>query len=60
VTFKRGTVILGSAPLNNGLATLTRSILSAGNYSITAVYHGDASSQASISSAFIQVVNPAN
>ena len=60
VTFKQGTTALGTATLTGGVATLTKSISSAGSDSITAVYHGDASSQTGTSTAFTEVVNPAN
>lgn len=44
VTFKEGTVTLGSGAINSfGAATLTKSNLTTGTHSITAVYAGNAS-----------------
>ncbi len=42
VTFMSGTTVLGTRPLTNGAAVYTTSSLTAGIYSITAVYSGDA------------------
>jgi hypothetical protein len=41
VQFLDGTVVLGTQPLQNGIATLTTTSLSAGTHSLTAVYQGD-------------------
>ena len=57
VTFKNGTTTLGSAQLNGGVATITRSALPVGIYSITATYKGDGASLASTSAAITQIVN---
>jgi ELWxxDGT repeat protein len=38
VTFKDGNTVLGTAPLQNGVATLSTSKLAAGTHNITAVY----------------------
>jgi hypothetical protein len=43
VVFMDGTVALGTAPLNNGVATLTTGALAVGSHTITAEYSGDAS-----------------
>ncbi|MBS0367502.1 MAG: Ig-like domain repeat protein [Proteobacteria bacterium] len=52
VTFKNGATTLGSASLNGaGIATFSSSTLAAGNYSVTAVYGGDANNTGSTSSA---------
>jgi hypothetical protein len=57
VTFKDQATTLGSALLNGGVATLTRTTLPSGSYSITATYKGDGSSLTSTSATFTQVVN---
>jgi hypothetical protein len=58
VTFRRGTnVILGSAPLVNGAATLPVSSLGSGSHTITAIYNGDANSTGSTSPSVIQTVS---
>ena len=60
VTFKDGTIVIGTQTLNNvGVATLTTSLLSVGSHSITAVYGGDNTFKTSTSAAFSQVVNQA-
>jgi Bacterial Ig-like domain (group 3)/Legume lectin domain/Chitobiase/beta-hexosaminidase C-terminal domain len=48
---------LGSAQLNGGVATFSKSTLLAGSYSITATYKGDSASLTSTSAAFTQLVN---
>jgi hypothetical protein len=58
VTFTDGKTTLGTAQLNAGVATLTKSSLAAGSYSITATYRGDTASATSTSASFTQVVNP--
>ncbi len=55
VTFKNGTAVLGTAPLNGNSAVLTLSG-GAGTYSITAVYNGDPDNSGSTSSALSQVI----
>ena len=57
VTFKEGTLTLGTGTLSNGSATFATSLLSVGTHSITASYDGDGSYLASSSSALSQVVN---
>ncbi len=42
VTFEEGTTVLGTAPLNDGVATFAISTLAVGSHSIAAVYSGDA------------------
>jgi Bacterial Ig-like domain (group 3)/Beta-propeller repeat len=42
VTFEEGTTALGTAPLNDGVATFAISTLAVGSHSIAAVYSGDA------------------
>jgi len=60
VKFAWGTHTIGSAPLNgSGVATLTRSNLSAGSYPVTAEYLGDASNLNSTSPVVNQVVTQA-
>lgn len=49
-----GAVLLGSASLNGGVATLSTSALSAGTHTITALYAGDDSREASRSDPFLQ------
>jgi hypothetical protein len=56
VQFLDGQVQLGTATLNNGVASLTVSGLSAGQHSITAVYGGDANYNASTSAMLTQTV----
>jgi uncharacterized protein (TIGR03437 family) len=57
VTFKDGTITLGTAILTGGTATLTLSTLTAGSHSLTAVYGGDTNDAGSISSVLTQTVN---
>jgi hypothetical protein len=56
VEFKDGTKSIGSAILNAGVATLTKSMLAVGSHPITAEYLGDTSSAESTSSVLDQVV----
>jgi len=56
VTFKKGTKVLGTASLVNGVATLPLSTLGTGSHTVTAVYGGDANSNGSTSSAITQNV----
>jgi hypothetical protein len=56
VKFLDGTLGIGSATLNNGVATLTKSTLAVGTHPITAQYLGDADSAKSTSSVLNQVV----
>jgi len=58
VTFKNGTISLGTGTLRNGQAIMTRSNLAVGSHSITAIYGGDANFKGSTSAALIQTVNP--
>ena len=57
VTFKNGSAVLGTAPLNTGKAQFTTSSLSAGGFTITANYLGDSNFAASTSPGLRQVVN---
>ena len=60
VTFKNGTVSLGSVALNaNGVATLTKSTIGAGSNNITAWYNGDAQTNKSTSNTLVQLISPA-
>jgi hypothetical protein len=60
VTFKDGTVVLGTATLNlSGVANITTNSLSEGSHSITAAYEGDSNFNGSSSTAIAEVVNPA-
>ena len=56
ITFKNGSSVLGTAALTGGMASLTTS-LTAGIYSVTASYPGDANLGASTSPTLRQVVN---
>lgn len=60
VTFAEGSTVIGSAPVNNGAATLTVTALASGNHTIVASYSGDANQSASTSAAITQVVNRAS
>ena len=51
---------VGSATLNGGMATITRSWFKAGTHAVTAEYLGDSASAPSSSTALNQVVNPAS
>ena len=42
VTFEEGTTVLGTTPLNDGVATFSIATLAVGSHIITAVYSGDA------------------
>src|SRR5262249_12007118 len=50
VTFRSGTLVLGSAMLSSGTASINTTKLPVGNDTITATYHGDAQSTASTGS----------
>ena len=56
VSFQAGTTALGSAPVANGIATLSGSFASAGSYSVTATYSGDANNTPSSSTAVTVVI----
>jgi len=58
LTFYHGSVLLGTAPLSGGFASLTISSLPAGPDSVTASYAGDGNFSASTSPGVRQVVNP--
>jgi hypothetical protein len=57
VTFYDGKVILGTATLSGGIASLTVASLAKGKPRIKAVYGGDLGFKSSTSSALVQVVN---
>jgi hypothetical protein len=57
VTFMDGATTLGTGTLSGGTASFTTSSLAAGSHSITAVYGGNPSFNASTSSALGQTVN---
>ena len=57
VTFFDGATQIGSAPVNQGLAAYTTSILTAGSHSIVAEYSGDSDFSGSNSAALPDVVN---
>jgi hypothetical protein len=59
VTFKNGAASLGTVPLVNGFALLTKTNLSAGTLSITATYNGDSLNSKSTSPTLKQVVHQA-
>jgi len=56
VKFTDGGVVLGTAPVINGVAVLSKPRLTVGSHSITASYHGDATFGPSTSPVLIQVV----
>lgn len=56
VTFFDGTTSIGTGSTSNGYASLSAPALAAGSHSITATYSGDPNSQASTSSALVQVI----
>jgi Big-like domain-containing protein len=56
VTFRDGTTTLGTGTLSAGQATFSTSTLAVGSHSITAAYQGDATFDASTSSALTQNV----
>src|ERR1019366_5297472 len=59
VTFKNGVSPLGTVPLVNGFALLTKTNLPAGTLSITATYNGDTLNNKSTSLTLSQVVRQA-
>jgi len=59
VTFKDGATTLGTGVLSSGKATLATSTLALGTHSITAIYSGSPTFQASTSPVVTQMVNPA-
>lgn len=59
VTFLSGSQTLGTASLSGNRATLTTSFATAGTYSISAKYSGDANNAGSTSSPLSQVIVPA-
>jgi hypothetical protein len=57
VTFKQGTIVLGTAPVVGGKATLTHVFTKAGQFSINGTFLGDSNNKAS--TVFVsQVVSP--
>jgi Bacterial Ig-like domain (group 3) len=60
VSFKDGSTVLGSGPLNSsGVATYSTSSLAGGAHTITAAYSGDGDDSASTTAALTQTVEPA-
>jgi hypothetical protein len=59
VTFYNGSNVLGTASLNGGIASLTKSSLQSGIHTISATYLGDANFTASTSPGLLQVVDTA-
>jgi len=59
LTFTDGVAELGTANLNNGVASFSSSALAVGSHSVTVSYSGDSSFLASMSTALTQVVNKA-
>jgi hypothetical protein len=57
VTFMDGTTVLGTATLDNGVATLIVTTLAKGKHQITAVYSGDADFAGSTSAALTETIN---
>jgi len=60
VTFKSGGSALGTVPLVNGFALLTKTNLPAGSLATTAAYNGDGVNSKSTSSVLTQIVNIAS
>jgi hypothetical protein len=60
VQFSDGSTAVGSAPIVNGLASLTLPALSAGSHSMQAAYNGDGIYLASASGVWVQTVNKAS
>ena len=56
VQFSDGGMVLGTAPLTNGVATLTLSTLSAGSHNISASYSGSASSGSASTTVAVSVI----
>jgi len=59
VTFVEGQSVLGTAPLNGGVARLSVSVLTVGAHAITASYAGDANFTGSTAAQVTQTVNQA-
>ena len=59
VTFRDGATTIGTGTVTNGVATYATTTLSAGTHSISAVYGGNATFNASTSATLRQVVNAA-
>lgn len=57
VTFKAGSVVLGSVGLSWGVAKVTTSVLAVGTHPITATYAGDVNYASAKSAVIDQVVN---
>ncbi|KUN75600.1 hypothetical protein AQJ66_35610 [Streptomyces bungoensis] len=60
VAFFDGAILIGSAPLSGGVATLSTSSLGVGTHSLTATYNGNPSYNGSTSPVDPQTVNKAN
>ncbi len=60
VTFRDGTLAIGTATLSGGVATVTKPKLVAGTHSITATYGGDAFNGSSVSAVITQTVSQAS
>jgi Bacterial Ig-like domain (group 3)/FG-GAP-like repeat len=58
VTFYNGGIIIGTAALSSGVATLNTTSLPAGTDTLTAIYPGDANFSAATSNSIMQVVQP--
>lgn len=58
ITFYDATSVIGSAPLNNGVATFSVSTLSVGSHSLSSKYDGDSAFAPSSSSSLTVVVAP--
>ena len=59
VTFKDGSTVLGTGTITGGVATFSTAALTAGSYSITAVYGGDGSYNGATSTPLSQTVTRA-
>jgi hypothetical protein len=60
ITFKDGTLVLGTGTLSGGVASLTTAAVKAGTRSITATYPGDTTFAKSVSAVLSQKVNKAS
>ncbi|MGN6367424.1 MAG: Ig-like domain repeat protein [Phycisphaerae bacterium] len=58
VSFFDGATLLGSGTVNNGVATLTMSVLSPGTHSLSAVYNGSADFLPSQSNSLTETITP--
>jgi hypothetical protein len=60
VTFNDGSILIGTANVSNGAASIADSSLTVGTHTITATYNGDSNNPSATSSPLSQVVNKAS